>query len=293
MQKRRSDFDVFGDGGNDVDSGAVENVWHLRNQRTRRSTGLASTAYRIFHGMDSTDSSSLPVVTDSRLCDARRRELPRPLLEREAELASLASVAYEAAEGCGSVTLIHGEAGIGKSSLVAALPQTVPVNLRLRFAYCHDLAAPRPLGPIRDLITDAGSASRLQDDMDAQSVLDLVLDTQPKRPGAVMVVIEDVHWADDATLDVLHYVVRRIAALPVALVLTYRDDVIDCRMSAESAARSGCDHYATAPGEAETTLAPCRTTAQRQQRNRCSPVICSDLRQSILGHRSPVLRRPC
>ncbi|WP_327412697.1 ATP-binding protein [Streptomyces sp. NBC_01233] len=179
--------------------------------------------------MDSTDSSSLPVVTDSRLCDARRRELPRPLLEREAELASLASVAYEAAEGCGSVTLIHGEAGIGKSSLVAALPQTVPVNLRLRFAYCHDLAAPRPLGPIRDLITDAGSASRLQDDMDAQSVLDLVLDTQPKRPGAVMVVIEDVHWADDATLDVLHYVVRRIAALPVALVLTYRDDVIDCR----------------------------------------------------------------
>ena len=42
-----------------------------------------------------------------------------------------------------------------------------------------------------------------------------------------MLVIEDVHWADDATLDVLRYLVRRMAALPAVLVLTYRDDELD------------------------------------------------------------------
>ena len=41
-----------------------------------------------------------------------------------------------------------------------------------------------------------------------------------------MLVVEDVHWADEATLDVLRYVGRRIADLPAMLLLTYRDDEI-------------------------------------------------------------------
>ena len=39
-----------------------------------------------------------------------------------------------------------------------------------------------------------------------------------------VLVVEDVHWADEATLDVLGYLARRIAELPAVLVLTYRDD---------------------------------------------------------------------
>ncbi|MFG1921826.1 AAA family ATPase [Cryptosporangium sp. NPDC048952] len=133
-----------------------------------------------------------------------------PVLERENELSALAAV------GAGSVVLIGGEAGIGKSTLIAALPTVLPAGMRLLVGYCDDLATPRVLGPFRDLIgtglTEAlESGDRIFDALRAELMQPTVL------------VVEDVHWADEATLDVLRFLIRRIASLPSALVLTYRD----------------------------------------------------------------------
>lgn len=148
------------------------------------------------------------------------------ILERETELTALADAVHAAAQGHGSVVLVSGEAGIGKSSLMEAVRARLPAEGRMFVGYCDDLATPRTLGPFRDLVdsvgtelghavTDGGDRDRLL------SALRAELDW-PQHPAVL--VIEDVHWADDATLDALRFLVRRIAGLPAVLVLTYRDD---------------------------------------------------------------------
>src|SRR5262245_23969166 len=86
------------------------------------------------------------------------RKVSRPILERDDELAVLSSAARDAGDGVGSVVLISGEAGIGKSSLVEAIRAILPAEGRLLVGYCDDLATPRVLGPLRDLIGGVGTA---------------------------------------------------------------------------------------------------------------------------------------
>jgi len=150
----------------------------------------------------------------------------RRILEREAELSVLADAVRAAAGRRGSVVLVMGEAGIGKSSLVEALRSHLPAEGRLLVGYCDDLATPRTLGPFRDLAGSVGTgfSQAVADGSDRDRVhaaLRAEL-TWPEHP--TVLVIEDVHWADDATLDALRYLVRRIASLPAVLILTYRDD---------------------------------------------------------------------
>lgn len=73
--------------------------------------------------------------------------MDRGILEREPELARLASAAREAADGAGSVVLVFGEAGIGKSSLVKALPGHLPDDTRILVGECDDLDTRRPSAP--------------------------------------------------------------------------------------------------------------------------------------------------
>ncbi|MEV0284591.1 MULTISPECIES: AAA family ATPase [unclassified Kribbella] len=146
------------------------------------------------------------------------------MLERERELAELAAAAEEARAGDGSVVLIAGEAGIGKSSLVGALPRVLPSDTRLLVGYCDDLATPRVLGPLRDLVGSVGGAlSRALESGDRTAVSDALRAELDRPDDPAVLVMEDIHWADEATLDVLRFLVRRIASLPAVLVLSYRD----------------------------------------------------------------------
>ena len=149
------------------------------------------------------------------------------LLEREAAIVELTAAVQRAKQRLGSVTVIHGEAGIGKSSLLLAARQHWDDDVRVLVAYCDDLATPRALGPIRDLIPFLGAdlAQALQGE-DRESVF-AALRTEVSGPGpGTVLIIEDVHWADEATFDVLQFLVRRIADLPLALVLTCRDGAV-------------------------------------------------------------------
>ena len=148
------------------------------------------------------------------------------MLERDAELSVLADAVQAAAAGRGSVVLVFGEAGIGKSSLVDAVRARLPAEGRMFVGYCDDLATPRTLGPFRDLVGSVGAelSRAVTDGHDRDRLLGALraeLDW-PEHPAVL--VIEDVHWADDATLDALRYLIRRIGSLPAVLVLTYRDD---------------------------------------------------------------------
>jgi DNA-binding CsgD family transcriptional regulator/tetratricopeptide (TPR) repeat protein len=147
------------------------------------------------------------------------------ILERHDELAALGSAARDAADGNGSVMLISGEAGIGKSSLVQAIRSVLPAEGRLLVGYCDDLAMPRVLGPLRDLIGSVGTAlATALERGDRGAVLEALRDELDWAGHPTVLVVEDVHWADEATLDVLRFLVRRAAGLPLVLVLTYRDD---------------------------------------------------------------------
>ena len=148
------------------------------------------------------------------------------MLERDAELSVLADAVRAATGGDGSVVLVMGEAGIGKSSLVEALRAHLPAEGRLLVGYCDDLATPRTLRPFRDLVgsvgTELGRAVTDGGDRDRVFAALCAELTWPEHP--TVLVIEDIHWADDATIDALRYLVRRIADLPAVLILTYRED---------------------------------------------------------------------
>ena len=153
----------------------------------------------------------------------------RGVLERDTELSALADAVQAAAGGTGCVVLIMGEAGIGKSSLIEALRARLPGSGRMLVGYCDDLATPRTLGPFRDLVgrVRAELSRAVMDGSDRDRVL-AALHAElswPEHP--TVLVIEDVHWADEATLDALRFLIRRIADLPAVLILTYRDDELD------------------------------------------------------------------
>jgi DNA-binding CsgD family transcriptional regulator len=147
------------------------------------------------------------------------------LLERDAELAVLDEALASAAAGAGSVVLVSGEAGIGKSSLLRAFLQVSADRARILHGACDDLIAPRTFGPLRDAVARGPLAEALtagNRDAVFTAVLNELID--PIRP--TVLVVEDVHWADDASLDVLRFVGRRVVDLPAVVVLTYRDDEI-------------------------------------------------------------------
>ncbi|MGH3996266.1 MAG: AAA family ATPase, partial [Pseudonocardiaceae bacterium] len=150
------------------------------------------------------------------------------LLEREPALDALRAAVAEAAAGHGSTVLLTGEAGIGKTSVIRAFLGALDQRVRVLNGACDDLLAPETLGPLRDAAR--GSRGPLERALAAQrpgdtifgAIIEELTGTTP-----TVVVVEDVHWADDATLDVLRYVARRLAELQVVLVLTFRDDAVD------------------------------------------------------------------
>ena len=151
------------------------------------------------------------------------------VLERDAELSLLADAVRAAASGDGSAVLVFGEAGIGKSSLVEAVRAQLPAEGRMLVGYCDDLATARTLGPFRDLVGSVGTelSRAITDGGDRDQVLAALRAELSWAAHPTVLVIEDGHWADDATLDALRYLIRRIADLPAVLVLTYRDDELN------------------------------------------------------------------
>lgn len=149
------------------------------------------------------------------------------LIERERELEQLGAMIQAAARGQGAVALVSGEAGIGKTSLIRRLFDSLPRGWRAAAGGCDALFTPRPLGPVRDMAHMLGPEVRDQlEGGDRQQLFGAVLDTVSWSNAPMLLVWEDMHWADHATLDLLRYLGRRISFLPLLLVLTYRDDEV-------------------------------------------------------------------
>lgn len=129
----------------------------------------------------------------------------------------------------GHVVLVAGEAGIGKSALVKQFAERHTADARFLVGVCDPLLTPRALGPLHDLGRQAGGrlAGLLADGSPRERLFAALLDALDQRSQRQVVVVEDAHWADEATLDLLLFLGRRIEATPSLLIVTYRDDELD------------------------------------------------------------------
>src|ERR1700746_1322099 len=148
-----------------------------------------------------------------------------PLLEREPSLALLSEYAAQASGGQGRLVLLSGEAGGGKLALGERLCRDLP-DARWSWSMCDGLFTPRPLGPLFDLADQLGGAllDRGRAGADREGLFRTLLAQVRASGGLDVVVVEDVHWADEATLDLLRYLSRRLRGAAVLLIATYRDD---------------------------------------------------------------------
>jgi DNA-binding CsgD family transcriptional regulator len=150
-------------------------------------------------------------------------------LERDAQLAQLGALARRVARGGpGEVVLLRGEAGIGKTTLLATFADQLNPRLRVLRGWCDPLGAPRPLGPLTDALEGldpvAGAAlAAAVDSGDTARIYRQLLAALGDRDRWVWV-IEDAHWADGATLDLVRFLARRITSLRLLLVISFRDD---------------------------------------------------------------------
>jgi DNA-binding CsgD family transcriptional regulator len=146
------------------------------------------------------------------------------LLERADELELLCSAWEEAATGRGSVLLLVGEAGGGKSSLVRALRERVGDRAEFLVGACEPLSVPVPLGPVRELAAAVGLPDLAELEGADRFALAGSLVEAVRARGPAVVVVEDLHWADPATLDVIRLLVRRVEEAKIVAVFTYREE---------------------------------------------------------------------
>ncbi len=153
---------------------------------------------------------------------------PLELIEREAALATLAATADAAAAGRGRCVLVAGEAGIGKTSLARRVAASLP-GWRVLWGGCEALFSPRPLGPLYDMAEGLGTRlrDRLGREGDRAGLFAAIVDELQSHARPTLMVFEDLHWADAATLDLVKFLGRRVHGTRVLLLLTYRDDEID------------------------------------------------------------------
>jgi DNA-binding CsgD family transcriptional regulator len=150
----------------------------------------------------------------------------RELVERAPFLAELSALLGEARRA-GRLVLVGGEAGVGKSALVRRFCAEHAAGARVLWGACDPLFTPRPLGPIADIgehaaggLAAAVARGAPPHELAARLVEEL-------STAATVAVVEDVHWADEATLDVLRLTARRLPAARGLLVATFRDDELD------------------------------------------------------------------
>jgi DNA-binding CsgD family transcriptional regulator len=154
-------------------------------------------------------------------------------LEREIYCKRLDELDNEIGVSGGKFAFISGEAGIGKTTLIEHFLQSLGTERLKAVGLCDPLHTPRPLGPVRELAFQlfGGNEETSQEEAYFESFAQKLGNLETP----AVLVMEDLHWVDDRTLDWMKFMGRRLAALPVLLICSYRDDETDADHSLRSA----------------------------------------------------------
>ncbi|HEY0750499.1 MAG TPA: AAA family ATPase, partial [Chitinophagaceae bacterium] len=150
------------------------------------------------------------------------------LLEREAFLDLLRTRLSTVRVGEGHCLFLSGESGIGKTSLVRAFCKELDVNIQVLQGACDAFFTPRPLAPIFDIALQLQPDFRIDEAAipDSIGIFTKLLQELLKLKKTCIIIFEDIHWADEATLDFIRFLARRISQLRCLFILTYRDNEI-------------------------------------------------------------------
>ncbi len=150
------------------------------------------------------------------------------LVERERPLHALAAALARARAGQGQVVLVTGEAGIGKSSLLRAFLSAAPQDCSVHLGGCEAYLTARALGPLHDIVPGLPQhiAAMLAQSASPEQLFPAMLHALQETSRTRVFAFEDMHWADDASLDLIRYLGRRIGLLRVLMILTFRAEEV-------------------------------------------------------------------
>ena len=175
------------------------------------------------------------------------------LLERDSQLATAAAYLAEAAAGHGRLVFVAGEAGVGKTTFVRRVLADAADRARSASGGCDGSSTPAPLGPLLDLLpslpVDVWPPGAPRHEVFANLAAAL---RAPPTPAPYLLVVEDVHWADEATLDLLRHLARRVHMWRALILVTYRPE----DLPASSGLRLLLGEAATATGVRRLDVAP-------------------------------------
>jgi ATP/maltotriose-dependent transcriptional regulator MalT len=174
------------------------------------------------------------------------------LLERARQREVLDSTLADVlASGHGRMVLLGGEAGVGKTSLLREFGAAQ--RGRVLWGGCDPLFTPRPLGPLFEVADSAGGelAELVPSEAKPHEVA-AALVAELAAPKGTVLVLEDLHWADEATLDVVRLLARQVERAPALVLASYRDDELE----RTHPLRVVLGELATSPAVTRVELAP-------------------------------------
>lgn len=153
------------------------------------------------------------------------------LMEREEFLALMHSRFEQVSKGEGHCLFVSGEAGIGKTSLINTFCREIKSRASVYQGTCDALFTPRPLAPLYDILMQLPKSDELHTGhiTDRTAFFTNFFYALQHRDEDCVVVFEDIHWADEATLDFIKFFGRRITRIRCLFILTFRDDDIHSR----------------------------------------------------------------
>ena len=158
-----------------------------------------------------------------------RPVLCRSFVGRREELAFLRERRLEAGSAHGSLILISGDAGLGKSRLVSEVCDALAYSRwRIAVGQCTEFPG-RPFGPVLEILrrlepTFSGLEPAASKREQLEQLTEAFVALAARK--ALLLVIEDLHWADAATLDLLAHLGPRLATMRVLVLATYRPDAL-------------------------------------------------------------------
>jgi predicted ATPase len=179
------------------------------------------------------------------------------LIERASFLASLEGLLGEAGGGSGRLVFLGGEAGVGKTTLATALAGASD-GTRVRCGGCDSVTTAEPLGPILDALPELAQTVDQDAGVSRLRLFRKVRDVLSESP--MLLVLEDVHWADEATLDILRYLGRRLADAELMILATFRSE----ELSRDHPLTVVLGDLASLPGVIRMQLPPLTAAGVRQ-----------------------------
>jgi AAA ATPase domain len=149
------------------------------------------------------------------------------LLEREEQLARLGKAFALARQSHGRIVALAGEAGAGKTALVDRFVSSLAAQARVHRGACENLSTPEALLPLRDIVRASGRT--FDPAADHIESFEMLLELLRGTSQPTVLIIEDLHWADTVTLDLIRFLTRRVGTLRTLVLVTYRDEELNPR----------------------------------------------------------------